>query len=142
MNKLDDLRSLVRNYNGPITESPHYQEYAQLLVRNDILQTKDLLTMVLEAGALVDKLEQTPRNHMEVLSALGEEYGELSTEVRIATGVSYKEPGKDGVFGEAVDNMLVSIDMIYVDNPEVTVQQITNYAALKLAKWQTKVAKG
>ena len=137
--QIEGLRTLVRNYKGPVTESPFYEAYAQLLVSDDLVRGPSLIDLAIEAARDVDQLENTARDRMEVLSALGEEIGELSTEVRIAEGLTYKQASPDRVFGEAVDAMLVAIDMIYVDNRRVTEEQITTYARLKLNKWKRKV---
>ena len=138
--KLDMLRHAVRVHDGPVTESQHYAQYAQMLVSNDLIDRPSLIDLVIEAGRDVDQLENMPRDRMEVLSALGEEYGELSTEVRIAQGLTYKKPSPDRVFGEAIDVLLVALDMIYVDNRHITEAEITTYAARKLNKWKQKVS--
>lgn len=138
--KLDMLRHAVRAHPGPVTESQYYAQYAHMLVSNDMTDGPSLIDLVIEAGRDVDQLENAPRDRMEVLSALGEEYGELSTEVRIAQGLTYKTPSPDRVFGEAIDVLLVALDMIYVDNRHITEAEITAYARGKLDKWKRKVA--
>ena len=77
------------------------------------------------------------RTRSDVLSAMMTEVGELAEEIRVQQGLSTKS-GDDGVFGEAVDVILCAVDMIYVDNPDVTVKEIEKYIAIKLKKWMEK----
>lgn len=77
------------------------------------------------------------RTRSDVLSAMMTEVGELAEEVRVQKGLSQKGD-VDGVFGEAVDVILCAVDMIYVDNPDITVKEIEDYIALKLKKWVAK----
>lgn len=81
------------------------------------------------------------RNRQSVLAYLMEEVGELSTEVNIKEGYSEKPEGKDGILGEAVDVILCAADLIYIDNPEVTEEEILNVVQKKLAKWRGKFEK-
>lgn len=47
------------------------------------------------------------------------ELGELAEEIIIAEGRSYKEPGKDGVIGEAIDVALCLADLLMIQNPDL-----------------------
>ena len=76
------------------------------------------------------------RSCQDVLSSVMEEVGELATEVRIKYGQSYKEPGKDGIQGEAIDAIAAIIDLMYVDNPDITKEEILRYLDYKLNKWE------
>lgn len=67
-----------------------------------------------------------------------EEVGELSTEVNIKEGYSEKPKGKDGIIGEAVDVILCAVDLIYINNPEVTEEEVRSIVTKKLAKWRGK----
>lgn len=86
--------------------------------------------------------EISPRTRYEVLSALMEEVGELSTEISISEGYSKKRRGSDGVTGECVDVILCAVDMIYVQwkdaDPESLAEHIQNIIKAKLEKWKTK----
>jgi len=64
-----------------------------------------------------------------------EEVGELATEVNIATGFSTKQPGKDGVVGEAVDAIICLVDLIRQYDPTITEEQIIAICNQKLQKW-------
>ncbi|AUR85796.1 hypothetical protein NVP1081O_061 [Vibrio phage 1.081.O._10N.286.52.C2] len=78
------------------------------------------------------------RKPYDVLASATEELGELSTEVRVKYGCSYKTPDVDGILGESVDGILCLIDMIYVDNPEITEADVMQVVRNKLAKWERK----
>lgn len=86
----------------------------------------------------MSKIIKNDRTVQDVLCSVIEEVGELGTEVRVKYGTSYKEPGPDGVMGEAIDGILALIDLIYVDNPEVTETEIMNHVFKKLTKWYMK----
>lgn len=79
------------------------------------------------------------RSKYYVLSKIGEEFGELSTEVGITMGDSYKKPGKDGVIGEAIDVIISTLDLIYLENPRITEDELIAIAMPKLEKWKAKV---
>lgn len=78
------------------------------------------------------------RNRQSVLAYLMEEVGELATEVNIKEGHSNKGEGKDGIVGEAVDVILCAVDMIFVNNPEVTEEEVQAIIESKLSKWRNK----
>lgn len=76
-----------------------------------------------------------PRTPYEVLAYLMEEVGELSSEIMIREGYSRKDIGKDGIIGEAIDVIVCALDIIYLDQPDVTENEIMIRLNLKLAKW-------
>lgn len=78
------------------------------------------------------------RNKYKVYAKAGEEMGELSQEIMIDEGDHYKEPGKDGVIGEAIDVIICMGDMIYQQDPEITEQEVLAIAERKLNKWIEK----
>ena len=84
----------------------------------------------------VSKRIVNSRTVQDILCTVQEEVGELATEVRIKYGQSYKEPGKDGIQGEAVDAIAALLDLIYIDNPAVTKEEIILNLNVKLAKWE------
>lgn len=99
---------------------------------------------VLSTSVRVDKLDPGKRGIDYVLRKSTEELGELSVEVQVALGESYKEPGKDGVTGEAIDLMITAIDIIYRDNhdkltvPEM-LEMIQARTEQKLQKWVASI---
>lgn len=73
-----------------------------------------------------------------VMHKVTEEVGELATEVAIQTGASYKEPGVDGIAGEAIDAIIALTDLIYVEQPGITEEELAAIAHAKLNKWKKK----
>lgn len=61
------------------------------------------------------------------------EVSELCDEVKkIDTGEPF---GDDGILGEACDVMLTLIDLVYMHNPDITVEDFKKTMARKSAKW-------
>lgn len=88
----------------------------------------------------VSKEVQNGRNLRTVMNALIEETEEVDEEVDIALEMLDGPHGEDGVFGEAIDVMLCAIDLMYVDNPNITPEAIEAYAMKKLKKWKDQEA--
>lgn len=78
------------------------------------------------------------RTHHDVLAYMMTELGELSEEIIIANGKSYKDPGVDGIIGEAVDVILCALDMINISNPQMTEDEILEIVIRKCKKWRIK----
>ncbi len=78
------------------------------------------------------------RNSFYVLAKCTEELGELSVEVQIKEGTSYKEKGKDGVVGEAIDLITCLLDLIHINYPELNEKDLLTLAIPKLEKWKQK----
>ncbi|BAV39202.1 hypothetical protein BPT24_077 [Tenacibaculum phage pT24] len=72
---------------------------------------------------------------------LNEEVGELSTEIAIDLGMSYKEAGKDGVVGEAIDAINCLLDIILLNKPDITADELNQIQYEKLKKWHDKCRK-
>ena len=89
---------------------------------------------VLEVAKRIDN----DRTVQDIFLHITSEVGELSDEIAIKYGLSKEQPGKDGIFGEAVDIIASVLDLIYIDNPDVTEEEIVAYLRLKLAKWESK----
>lgn len=79
------------------------------------------------------------RSPYYVLSKIMEEVGELSTEVAIHEGDSYKEAGKDGVIGESLDAIISLLDLIYLIKPDFNEHDLKRIAKPKCEKWFQKV---
>lgn len=84
-----------------------------------------------------DKIDDG-RTLSTVMLSLQEEVGELATEVAIHIGKSYKEPSSDGVVGEAVDVMVVLLDIIKLYDPTVSIADIEQIMVDKSNKWKSK----
>ena len=95
--------------------------------------------MIVNEILKISKSVNNGRSPLDVICSINEESGELSKEVRIKYGTipSYKTPDEDGVFGESCDILLAVVDMIYLDNPNVTEDEILNKVKEKLSKWTT-----
>lgn len=98
---------------------------------------KTLFSSVMQASKDADQYGN--RNKYAVFASAVSEIGELGEELTIESGHSYKEPGPDGVLGEAVDTIVALLDLIYVHNPEITEYQLIEMAQLKTAKWHRKL---
>ena len=66
------------------------------------------------------------------------ELGELSDEVLKSINQSTKPGGEDGVFGEAIDVIICMLDIIQLDNPNITEYEILNKISQKVDKWAVK----
>lgn len=86
------------------------------------------------------KSVKSERDIGSILRSITSEVGELSEEVDIELGTSYKSPSDDGVIGEAVDVILGCIDIIAEQNPDLTAEDICNIANKKMQKWKDAVA--
>ena len=78
------------------------------------------------------------RTPSDVLKYMMTEVGELSEEVIIAEGKSYKDPGKDGIVGEAIDVAVCAFDIIHRMCPDMTEGELMKIAQPKLDKWAEK----
>lgn len=93
---------------------------------------------VVKAASL--KVDNAPRKRStySVLAKLTSEIGELADEVAIVNNDSYKTPGEDGLFGEAVDVLLATLDLLHIYDPNITEEQLMEYAKTKGKKWIEK----
>jgi hypothetical protein len=73
-----------------------------------------LIELILDTSRNADNFHQT-RSLYSVLAATQSELGELSEEVAIESGDSYKDHGPDGIQGEAVDMLIAGLDLLYVN---------------------------
>ena len=82
------------------------------------------------------------REYDYVMSKCMEELGELSVEVQIENGLSYKDPGKDGIAGESVDLAITAMDMFALScgdmEPEEIEKRFLAVMEKKIKKWKEK----
>lgn len=97
-----------------------------------------LVDLILITSRIADNFHKT-RSLNSVCHATSAEMGELSEEVSIAMGDSYKTPGPDGINGEGVDLLISGLDLLYVNNPNITEAELIAIAKPKLEKWLTKI---
>jgi NTP pyrophosphatase (non-canonical NTP hydrolase) len=100
-----------------------------------------MIKYIFDTSDFINKFELTHRTSHEVLDSVMEEAGELATEVNIQSGHSTKEPGDDGIFGESVDVIINAVDMIRINYPDLTEQDIIDMVMKKCDKWITKKTK-
>lgn len=85
------------------------------------------------------------RTEEYVLRKINEELGEMTLEMNIRDGLSYKKPGKDGVKGEAVDLAICAMDMFALQcpnmSPEEMEREFLSYMCVKLEKWKSTLGK-
>ena len=91
-------------------------------------------TLISEIFRYSDEI-RNERDQMYVLSKCIEELGELSTEIQIHLGYSYKKPGPDGVIGEEIDLLTCVVDIIRRTSPELTEEDLICLSIPKIEKW-------
>lgn len=100
----------------------------------------EMFTMSVNLGELGSN-----RTRMEeyVLRKINEELGEMTLEMNIRDGLSYKEAGSDGVAGEAVDLAICAMDMFALQYPGKTAEEINKlfveYMHKKINKWKQTI---
>lgn len=72
------------------------------------------------------------RTIADVHDSIKEEREELDLEI------SGNGDGRDGILGEAIDEIASVADLIFLSNPEITEDQFMQYLTMKLEKWRTK----
>lgn len=96
-------------------------------------------TIINRIFAVSDEIENG-RTVSDILKYAMTEFGELAEEVIIDEGRSYKEPGKDGIVGEALDLIACAVDMIRKQAPHLTEAELLEIIEPKLQKWKEKSA--
>lgn len=77
------------------------------------------------------------RNRNAILHSLVEELGELHTEVAIENGTKKREASPDGVVGEAIDVLVVILDLLHLElGEQITSQAFLDRVQSKLNKWE------
>jgi hypothetical protein len=78
-----------------------------------------LWTDIKAASVAVSDIERSPRTPADIAMHTLTELGELAQEIIIAEGRSYKDPGKDGVIGEAIDVLICAADYVMTRHPNI-----------------------
>jgi NTP pyrophosphatase (non-canonical NTP hydrolase) len=94
------------------------------------------MTNFIEYALTTTKEVKNKRTIQDILTHLMTEVGELAQEIQIAEGKSYKEHGKDGVIGEAIDVIACAIDVISKYDPEINENDLITILTKKLQKWK------
>ena len=100
-------------------------------------QGRDIIGRIFDTSDAITAAGIT-RHPIPILVKTTEELGELSTEIGVKYLGFYKEAGKDGIIGEAVDAINCLIDLIHIENPDLTPEQLCEIFERKLAKWKQK----
>lgn len=113
--------------------------------KNDIdLSEMSLVSMFNMSTSLGPKGTDRSRSEDYVLRKINEELGEMTLEMNIADGLSYKQAGKDGVKGEAVDLAICALDMFALQCPGMSAEEIEReflaYMIQKLNKWRDSLS--
>lgn len=97
------------------------------------------------ASLTVDRVEaqyddiHLPRTPDSIYLHTMSEMGELAIELAIAGSYSYKDKGKDGIAGEAIDAIMCLLDIIHKANPELCEDDLNAIMEAKTQKWIHKV---
>lgn len=97
--------------------------------------TTTVVKQVLEASASIEN----NRTFQDILIHLMTEVGELAQEIEIEEGKSYKQPGKDGIVGEAIDVINCALDIIYQYDNMITEDELIRLNLIKLNKWKETI---
>lgn len=84
------------------------------------------------------RIVNNDRTSSSVLRSLTSELGELAQEIDIKEGTSYKQPDEEGIIGEAIDVIVSAADIIYLEDPDITEEQILQILKKKCDKWVIK----
>lgn len=80
----------------------------------------------------------TKADQRDILASLVEEVGELAVEIKIDAGLKAKPHSSDGVVGEAIDTIIVSLDIIHSELGELNPETLHPIFKKKLDKWVKK----
>ena len=87
---------------------------------------------------ILEVSKEAPDRHiLYVLAKLMEEVGELAQEININEGFINKPHGKDGIIGECVDIINCCVDIIYLNNNNISKEEIEEISNNKLNKWKS-----
>lgn len=107
------------------------------------LSELSLVSMFNMSTGLGKKDSEKMRTDNYVLRKINEELGEMTLEMNIADGMSYKSAGSDGVKGEAVDLAICALDMFALHCDNMTSEEIEReflaYMLTKLNKWKNSL---
>ena len=88
---------------------------------------------------IISKLQSIEKERTSTISFIYamSEMGELSDEFLKRTGNSIK-CGEDGVIGEAIDVIVTLLDVIQLEKPDITSEEIEDILNKKIDKWSKK----
>lgn len=80
----------------------------------------------------------TKDDQSDIMLSKMEETGELATEIKIARGLKPGPAGYDGVVGEAIDDILCALDILYTELGSLDNDRIKQTIINKATKWKNK----
>ena len=97
-----------------------------------------IFNTVWNAAKQADKYHAN-RTVQSIFNHAQSEMGEISIEINIEAGQSYKEPGPDGIMGGTLDAIASLLDIIYKINPNITEAELVQRLQPKMDKWIEKL---
>jgi hypothetical protein len=95
-------------------------------------------TIVTEAFTTAEQVNDG-RTLQDVLTHMITEVGELAQEIQLDAGKSNRLPSADGIVGEAIDVVACALDVIHLQSPSLTEEDLVAIIQLKLQKWKDTV---
>jgi hypothetical protein len=92
-------------------------------------------TIVTEAFTTSEQVNDG-RTLQDVLTHMITEVGELAQEIQLDAGKSNRLPSADGIVGEAIDVVACALDVIHLQSPSLTEEDLVAIIQLKLQKWK------
>lgn len=134
-----------RRSNEDSNKAPNIKPNVDLLDDKISNMVWEHLNPMFEMSTLLgEKGTDETRTNNYVFKKCMEELGEMALEDQIENGLSYKEPGTDGVAGEAVDLAICAMDMFALQHPGHSAKEITAlflvYMNKKLEKWKQTIS--
>lgn len=106
-----------------------YEEHLESMERFNILQyMQDICSAI----------GHTKADQADIMLSKMEETGELATEIKIARGLKPGPAGKDGIVGEAIDDILCALDILYTELGSLDNDLIKQTVINKATKWLNK----
>lgn len=102
------------------------------------MSNETIFTVARNAAIKADEFHGN-RTVSQILNHAISEIGETAIEINIAEGASYKEPGPDGIIGEALDAIASLIDLIYKVDPTIREEELVKMLNPKMEKWIEKI---
>lgn len=134
-------KTVIDKYKGGynITLMSFADNEPEVFKESESISQPDLLKMFQTSYGMGPRNQDQYRTYDYVKGKCMEELGELNVEIQIEQGQSYKEPGKDGIRGEAVDLAITAMDMFALScnnmSPEEMQKLFLDTMSKKLDKW-------
>jgi len=118
------------------SDEQFYQEAEPTQVTNSVPDFLNFITNIRDQLKAVDQ----PRTPTDSFNHLCSEVTELNIELYWRYTVGKKNPNTDDdVFGETIDVIISAFDVLFLDRPDVSNEEILEYITKKINKWKSKV---